>query len=364
MMGTASPFFEVERAAGAVVQTYGGLELPEKFLDPMAECEVARGAAGLIDLSFRASLRFTGPDRTSFLHNMLSNDVKSLRPGTGCYTAVLTQPSKVVADARLFCLEDALLLEVDLRFKDRAREHLEKFLVADEVEIEDLSERETALGVHGPRSADVLEAVTGAKDLPAAEHEHRAVRIGDVPARVARSNWIGETGFDLALPRESATVAWRAIEKAGAAFGLRPVGMVGFNVLRVEAGIPWMGVDFDDSTLALEAGLESAISFTKGCYLGQETVERTHSRGHVNRKLVGLRLDGRMVPRAGAKISKDGGEVGQVTSAVFSPALGSALAMGFVRREVMEPGNRLEIDLPSGRGSAEVVAMPFIRKPG
>ncbi len=361
-MAVASPFLDAERAAGATIQTYGGLELPEKFVDPMAEYEAARAAAGLFDLSFRGSLRFTGSDRTSFLQNMLSADIRALRPGGSCYTAILTQQSKVVADGKVSCFDDSLLLDVDLRFKDRVREHLEKFLVADEVEIEDQSEAETTLGIHGPRAGAVLQAALEGQDLPEAEQEHRSARIGDQSLRIAWSNWTGDKGFDVSIPRQSAAAIWGVVAKAGLPFGLRPIGMVAFNVLRVEAGIPWMGVDFDESSLVLEAGLDRAISFTKGCYLGQETVERTHSRGHVNRKLVGLRFDGRMVPRAGAKVAQDGSEVGRVTSAVFSPAVGSAIGMGYVRREVMNPGSRLQVELPSGTITAEVVAMPFFRR--
>jgi len=308
--------------------------------------EASRGAAALCDFDFRASLVFTGPDRTTFLHNLLSNDVQSLRPGTGCYTTLLTQQSKVVCDANVFCSEDFLRFDVDRALKDRAREHLEKFLVADEVEIDDPSEREAVLGVLGPRAADALRAV-GA-EAPPGDREHRDVEIGGVPAWIARVDWSVDPGFEIIVARGD-------VVRVRAALGLPTAERGDLEILRLEAGIPWPGVDFDESRLVLEAALERGIHFKKGCYLGQEVVERASARGHVNRRLVGLSLEGDRAPLRGARIVRGNDDVGEVTSAVFSPALARAIALGYVRREVMEPGNRLTID----GGIAEVVRLPF-----
>jgi folate-binding protein YgfZ len=360
-MGEAISLLEAERAAGAVIRPYGGVELPEKFADPMQEVERVRAAAGLFDLSFRSRLRFTGADRVDFLHNLLSNDVRSLRAGGGCYATILTRESRVVADANVFCGPEAIFLDVDARRKDRARAHLEQFLVADDVEIEDLAAAEATIGVHGPRAADVIRALLGPDAAPEPEFAHRTARLDGAPIRVARVHHTGDSGFDLWLPRGAAAAAWRALREAGAPSGLVPAGMLALDVLRVEAGIPWVGVDVDESHLVLEAGLERGIHFRKGCYLGQEVVERQSARGHVNRKLVGLRLDEPVVPPAGARIRRDDKEVGEVTSAVFSPRAGTAIALGWVRRESMEPGTRLAIAQGSRYLGAEVVALPFHR---
>lgn len=358
-MAIENPLRDVEHAAGASLQSYGGIELPEKYTDPMAECVIVRASAGLVDLSFRSRLAFTGPDRTTFLHNLLSNDILRLRPGGGCYTTILTQQSKIVADANVFCAEEAMLLDVDARLAARAREHLDTYLIADDVEVDDRAAAEATLGIHGPRSAEILRRALGGGEPPEEELGHRVGAIGGAPVRVARVSWTGDPGFDVWLPREAAVAVWTAILAAGESAGLRPVGMLAFDVLRLEAGIAWPGVDFDESHLVLEAGLERGISFTKGCYLGQEMVERQSARGHVNRRLVGLRIQGRAVPRSGARILRGGEEVGQVTSAAFSPTLGAPVALGYVRREVMEPGNRVEAELGTGSAQAEIVATPF-----
>lgn len=358
-MSSPSPFAELARARGATLRSRAGLELPESFSPLESEYAAARGAAALFDLSFRSGLRFTGADRQTFLHNILSNDVVSLRPGGGCYATLLTQQSKVVSDGYVFCREDSLRLDLDRGRKDRAREHLEKFLIADDVEIDDTTEGDAVLGVFGPRSAAVLGAVGAA--APAAELEHVDTRVGDVVAWVARVDWTGDPGFELVVARSDAEPTWRSLLSAGDPLGLVPAGMAALDVLRLEAGIPWPGVDFDESHLVLEAGLERGISFTKGCYLGQEVVERASSRGHVNRRLVGLRIEGEATPPAGSRLLQRGAECGRITSAVFSPQSRSPIALGYVRRDVQEPGNRLDVEFDGLTARAEVAPLPFYR---
>ena len=317
------------------------------------EYDASRRAAALFDFDFRVSLSFTGPDAAPFLHNLLSNDIASLKPGTGCYATLLTQQSKVVADMNVFRSEDGLRVDVDRELKGRAREHLEKFLVADDVEIEDTSERESALGLLGPRAAEILRAA-GA-EAPAADREHRRTAIGGVDCWIASVDWSGDGGFQIVVERGAVAGVRAAILGAGASMGVLEAGREVLDVLRLEAGIPWPGRDFDESHLVLEAGLERGISFKKGCYLGQEVVERASARGHVNRRLVGLRLEGSTVPPRGALVTRDGAEVGQVTSAALSPALAAPIALGYVRREVKDPGNRLVIE----GTEAVVTALPF-----
>jgi folate-binding protein YgfZ len=342
-------------------RSYGGIELVEAFTDPSEESIAARAGAGLFDLSFRAGLRFTGPDRVTFLHNLLSNDVAALRPGTGCYATLLTRESKVVADADVLCLKDAIRLELDRRVKDRARSHLERFLVADDVEIEDRSGEETSLGVHGPRAPEILAAALPDYDLPRAELEHGPAAIAGAPILVVRDDWTGDPGFDLVVARGDALRVWDAMLAVGSARGLQPAGMAAADILRLEAGRPRIGVDFDETYLVLEAALERGIHFSKGCYLGQEIVERASARGHVNRRLVGLRLEGSVVPQPAARIAAEGTEVGRITSAAYSPHLSSTIALGYVKRAFTEPGCRVSVELPGATAPAVVTALPFYR---
>jgi folate-binding protein YgfZ len=356
-----SPFVELARARGAVVRSYGGHELVETFGDPLKECADVRAAAGIVDLSFQVGLSFSGADRATFLHNLLSNDIVGLRPGSGCYATLLTRESKIVSDARVLCFEDSIRLELDFRVKDRARQHLERFLVADDVEIEDRTESETALGVHGPRAGDVIAAAIPGLALPAVEFAHTLGTIGSAMILVVRVQWTGDPGYDLVVPRSQAADVWKALLSAGAPFGLHPIGMEAANILRVEAGIPWIDVDFDQSNLVLEAALERGINFRKGCYLGQEIVERASARGHVNKRLVGLAVEGGLTPRVESRILYQGRETGRITSAVFSPQLRTPIALGYVRREATAPGTRVEIESSGSAASAVVTELPFYR---
>jgi folate-binding protein YgfZ len=173
--------------------------------------------------------------------------------------------------------------------------------------------------------------------------------------RVAAVTHTGENGYLLFGHPAMASALWEHCRAAGA----EPVGMEALNVLRVEAGIPWYGPDFDDSILISEAGLEAAISYRKGCYLGQEVVERVTARGHVQRKLMGLRCEGDIVPPPQAKLLHADKEVGWITSAVHSPACQSIIALGYVRSECWEAGPELQIAPAAGIATAHVVALPF-----
>jgi folate-binding protein YgfZ len=172
----------------------------------------------------------------------------------------------------------------------------------------------------------------------------------------------GELGYELFCPAAGGADVWDAVRAAGTPAGLEAVGWQALNVLRVEAGIPWYGIDMDPSRIVLEVGLDDAISTTKGCYLGQEVVERASARGHVNRRLTGLRMDTAVVPPPGATVRSDGRDVGVVTSAVDSPALGRPVALAYIRRELLSPGTRVEVGDPGSAGpvlTAEVTSLPF-----
>jgi folate-binding protein YgfZ len=329
--------------------------------DWRSEYDAARTAAGLFELD-RAGLVFTGADRATFLHNMLSNDVLALRPGTGCYATLLTRESKVVADANVLCMEESIRLDLDVRVADRARQHLERFLVADDVEIENRAGAEISLGVHGPRSAQVMEAAAPGQPLPHNELDHLPATIAAAAAVIVRSHWTGEIGFDLIVPSSQAAAVSQALLRAGEPLGLRRGGCAAADVLRLEAGIPRVGVDFDESNLVLEVGLERGIHFRKGCYLGQEIVERASARGHVNKRLVGLRIAAAGAPRRDDRILRSGSEIGRITSAAFSPHLQKPIALGYVKRDASDPGTRVDIATSAGVVSGEVVELPFYPK--
>jgi len=354
------PLAGLYKVQSAVLINDRGIEVPERFTDPLQEYQAVREKVGLIDLSFRVQVRMTGEDRVTFLQGMVSNDIKALQPGDGCAAALLTEQGRIVADLRVYALDTCLLLDVDARIREKMVEALSRFIIADDVEMEDLSDQQTTFALQGPLASEVLTGA-GASISLATEFQHCEAALSGVSVRIVRASSTGEGGYEIYVPTIHAELVWQTLREAGGPFGLLPVGLTALNTLRVEAGIPWYGLDMDEGRIVLEVGLEQAISFHKGCYLGQEVVERATARGHVNRKLSGLVLQGYMPPASGDKLFHDSQEVGWVTSAVVSPRLGRPIALGYVRREHRAPGTQLRIDRQGTPVIAEVAPLPFAR---
>ena len=366
MSGERRPPLEATyRALGAQFAPVRGCLLAERFGEVSAECGAVRAGAGVMDRTERVHLTASGADAKAFLHRMLSNDVAGLQSGQGCYATLLNPQGQMLADLYVLAMEDHLLLETDISAKERVRETLEKFIIADDVTLEDRSQQLAALSVQGPASGQLLRAA-GAVALPGKELNHTWVKLtptspgqDDTPVLVVRLSETGEEGYRLVFAVEYAQNLWEALAAQQKTVPWKPVGHAALNILRTEAGIPWYGVDMDERTLPPEAGLEArAISYTKGCYVGQEIIERIRSRGHVNRRLTGLNLSGEALPAAGTKLLSEGKEVGSITTAVFSPTLRRGIGLGYVRREYLEPGTRLAL----GTGETAAVAeLPFYR---
>jgi len=349
---------------GAKFGSQRGCRVAERYGDVEAEVRAVRTGAGVIDRTDRAFLTASWPDAVSYLHRMTSNEVSGLEPGQGRYALQLDAQGHIIADFHLLRMDDHLLLETDWLRRGPLRAVLEKYIVADDVEMADASEQLAELQVEGPQAGKLLETALSQGVLPGAELNHAWVRFGETPVLVVRVSETGEEGYRLIFVVEYAQNVWEALEAQRRAVDWKPVGHAALNILRTEAGLPWYDADIDERTLPPEAGLEQrAISYTKGCYLGQEVIERIRSRGHVNRKLTGLRLsmDRSALPPAGTKLLFEGKEVGLITTAVHSPTLGAAIALGYVRREHLEPGTKLSVE--SG-GTAEVTALPFYQRRG
>ena len=355
-----TPLSSWHRAHGATLINDRGIELPERFSVPQQEYQAVRERAGLLDLSFRAQVCMTGEDRVSFLQGMISNDVKGLQPGSGCPATLLTEQGRIVADLRVYAVDTALLLDVDTRVKDKMIEALSRFIIADDVEMEDLGERQVVIALQGPLASQIFTAAGVSLALDKS-FQHQEVMLAGAAVRVIRISDTGEEGYEIYTPIEHAEQCWSALHQAGEPLGLQPVGLAALQMLRIEAGIPWYGLDMDEGRIVLEVGLDQAISFKKGCYLGQEVVERASARGHVNRKLSGLHIHGNTVPAVGSKLYYETQDVGWITSTVASPRFGHPIALGYVRREHLTPGTPLRIDSHGTAMIAEVATLPFSR---
>ncbi len=363
-MAVESPFAERERATGAVVVERFGVQVPEHFGDSAQEYKAVRNAVGLIDKSFRGMIKLTGADRLRWLNGQITNDVKELKPGEGKLAAVLTVKGHILADLAAYALPGSIWLDVT---KDRAqvvRDTLDRYIVADDVVAENASDRYAQLMIVGPQARQLMVEAAGPSIADMEAWQHVEARLGPIQVRVISSRWLAMPGYDVIMPIDVAGEVWQALMNLGMSRGLRPVGFAALNHLRVEAGWPWYGVDFDDGNLLMESLTPNHVSFTKGCYIGQEVVIRVEHQGHVNKKLSGLLVSGEVVPSPGADILSGERKVGAVTSAIQSPALNRVIALGYVRREFWEPGTKLRIIAEGQSLDAEVASIPFILAEG
>ncbi len=352
-----SPLADFHLSQGATLAEYHGVAVPARFSDPAAEHHAVRKAAGLFDFSFRAKFAVKGQDRARFLHRIVSNDVANLAAGQGTYATLLNAQGHILSDFRVYCAEDQLLLDTGADLREKTMQGLRRYIVGDRVQIEPLEL--FALAFQGPRSRPLLEKTLHI-DLPALqEYQHFATNYAGFPVRVVRATSTGEEGYEVWVGANGLMGVWGAACGQAPTYDMLSCGVEALESLRIEAGIPRYGAELGEDTMPHEAGLLNAISFTKGCYVGQEIVERTRSRGHANWKLVGLFLDSDRAPQAGEKLLSEGKEMGEITSACVSPTLGKTIALAYVRREVSEPETKLS--LTSGPAGV-VTSLPFYAK--
>lgn len=317
--------------------------------DLAAEHRALVAGCGVVDRAWAGRLEMTGDDRVRFLQGLVTCDVKATAPGGGTFGFITSRKGQVLADLRLLALDDRLWLELPAGRAEAIAEHLGSFKIVDRVEIGPLDR--VPLTVAGPNASAVVTAVAE-EEPPAAEWEHRAASIGGQEVRIVRRGLVGVEAFDLWVRPDGAPGVWDALVEAGAV----PAGFEALETVRVEHGIPRWGAEIGAETLPQETGLEErAVSYSKGCYLGQEIVARIHYRGGVNRGLVALRFPaGAELPAAGAPLLADGRRAGVVGSALRSPTLGP-IGLAIVQLRAAEPGARVEIE---GGGAAEVAEVP------
>lgn len=355
---------EFHAELGANFGAVDACEVVLDYGDARAEHEALQTSAGVLDLSFRSRLCVLGADRVRFLNGQVTNNIKTLKPGTGCYAAITNNKGKLQSDLNIHCLAEELLLDFEPGLAAKVSERLGKFIVADDVQIVDVAAHYGLLSVQGPRSAAALSCLnlfSALPEKPFLSCKATDPTLGELYAmNIPRLNTIG---FDVFVPLPAMAAVADKLIAAAKALGGCACGWTAFESARIEAGIPRFGADMDESNLPQEAAIESrAVSFNKGCYIGQEVINRIRSMGHVNRSLCGLRLDGngQNLPSRGDKLWHEGKEVGFITSATVSFALGSNLAMGYVRKECNAPGTKLQLIHSNSDAEAIIVTLPFV----
>lgn len=315
------------------------------------EYETVSHGAGMRLLDERILIRVCGDDRVSFLHGMCTADIKGMKPGDAAAALLVTEHAHVIADMFVYAIEDdALLLEIDRGAWPSARAHLEKFLVADDVEMDEIDSL-GVLDLEGPGAGELAASLARESwELPPWRHLRAdGARIANVPR-------FGGAARTIIADRESIPGLIEGLRRRDPS--IRDVGAATLEIVRVEHGLARVGVDTGEKTLALEARMERAISFSKGCYVGQETIERATARGALKRRLFGLRIDGTRTPSPGAMVMLDGKEVGRVGSVARSPAMG-IIGLAILHHSAWPEGTRVRIADSAGEITATVADLPF-----
>ncbi|HEX2165543.1 MAG TPA: hypothetical protein VHM02_16495 [Thermoanaerobaculia bacterium] len=325
---------------------------PATAADPAAERRALLAGAALLDRSDAGRLRLGGADRARFLHGLVTCEVKALAEGDGAYGFLTSVQGRVLADLVVLALGDDLWLEVPEGERQAVADHLAKYLIADRVQIAAL--HAVPLSLAGPRAGELLEARIGRGGLPGEPWAHRPIELAGVAARIVRRGVAPVETFDLWLPPGGGPEVAAHLTADGAV----PVSGDAWDVLRVERGVPAFGPDFGPETFPQETGLEeAAVSYSKGCYLGQEIVARIHYRGGVQRGLRGVRFaDAGAPPSSGTPLLAEGRPAGTVGTSVLSPDHGP-IALAILHHRAGAPGTVLEL---AAGGRAEVVALPFV----
>jgi folate-binding protein YgfZ len=335
---------------------YRGARTAARFADPQVEFAALPSGCGVYDLGFRARISLTGGDRVRWLNGMVTNNIRDLASGRGVYAFLLNPQGRILGDMVVYNLGEKLVVETDRSQVEKILGTFDHYIIMDDVEVEDISAAQTALGLAGPKSRAVLNAA--GIEVPELEplqmiSPQCKCDCGCVECTVVRGEDGQRESYEIWLAPQDAFKTWQALLAAGAT----PTGSEALEMQRIAAGVPLYGVDIRERDLPQETEQMRALNFNKGCYVGQEIVERIRSRGNVHRKFTGFLLEGAAAIAADAKITSDEKEVGEITSVatVPTPSGDRTVALGYIRREEGVPGREVTI----GTAKATVVQLPL-----
>ncbi len=357
-----TPLYEIHQALDATfVELHGGWNIPLVYTNCNQEVNMVRYDVGIADISYMSTLCLTGEDRAKFLHRIISNDVENLSVEEGNYATLLTNRGKIISDLRVYIFADKIYISIAPECEQQVYTELDKYIIADDVELSIETGKVGAIALYGPRSAELVESVLnleGLSTLP--EYHSRTCEIDDRWIGCVSAHNIGDYGYHLYTSSDALPWLWdKIIDEKEDIF---PIAWEALETLRIEAGTPRYGTELTDSIFPLEAELEHAIDFEKGCYIGQEIVARMKYRGHPNRLLRGIEIHVDELIRQKAPIFAEDKEVGWITSSVYSSTLDKLIAMGYIRMAYTEEGHSIQIKTSDGRVDGTVVKLPFISR--
>jgi folate-binding protein YgfZ len=347
-----TPLLAEHYAANARIGEFAGCLLPEGFSDFDSEYRTGHDAVAIFDTNWHLTAQFTGRDRVKYLHAITSGNIKDLAQDSGLLALLLSPQGRILAELEIYALDDSILLRSHVSLREQTIGTLKKYILGSQVKLEDATDSFGSFAIEGPRADEVVHDLCGVAVADAPVMGIREINIGGISCRLVRRSHFNQPAAEILASRDTLAQLWRTTGTAVRARGGASIGMIALNSLRLEANVPWFPIDFNDTMIPHEAAVENThISYNKGCYTGQEIVERVRSQGRVNRKRVLLKFSSAQPPLPGAKLRANGAEVGAITSAAYSPASGTAIGMGYARREQHEVGSKMEYD----GGMAEVI---------
>lgn len=355
-----TPFYEIHVELNAKIAPFAGFEMPIQYEGIIAEHKRVRESVGVFDVSHMGEFKVSGKDALKFLQKMTVNDASKLAPGRAQYSVMCYENGGIVDDLLVYNLGDYYMVVVNASNIEKDFEWIKSHIEGD-VKVENISDEVALLAIQGPKSLLTLQKLTDI-DLNQIKYYHFIKgKLADVEMIISRTGYTGELGFELyfeAKP-ELCRKVWDAIMEAGKEFNIAPVGLGARDTLRTEMGYMLYGNDIDETTNPFEAGLDWIVKFDKGDFIGKESLLKIKSEG-LKRKLIGFVLEGRIPPRHGQEIFKNGEKIGYVTSGTFSPILERGIGLGYVEIKFAKPGEKITVIGYGKNLEATTVNPPFV----
>jgi folate-binding protein YgfZ len=364
---TSSPLAAIHQRLGATMTEHAGWSIPAHYGDTLFEYAAVRErGGGLSDHSPRGRILVGGSEAVQFLNGLITNDLKTLATNSWMPAAFPNVQGRLLASVRIVRLPDevtgkndcpAFLIDTEAATHERVLKTIERFTLAGDFRVTDVTYQTALLSVQGSQAAEVMRSVFGeaAAALPAG----KALVQADGPAEltIIRASQVAAEGFEIVVSAAQAGVVWDSLQAAGA----QPVGYDALEILRIEAGVPRYGIDMDETNVVSETGLDEAISYTKGCYVGQEIIARIKYRGHVAKKLTGILFAQGVTVATGAVVKAgDDKEMGRISSVTYSPYLGRTIALGYLKYDYLQPDTSIRVSAGELEKPAQVSMLPFV----
>lgn len=325
---------------------------------PVEYSAVRNGGAGLIDLSSRGRIFVSGSEAVMFLNGLITNDMKTLALNSWMPAAFANVQGRLLAAVRILHRANDFVIDTEGATREAVVTLLDRFTVAGDFHLQDVTDEAPMFSVQGRRAPEIISRVFGDEAASVERHKIVNTQFDDATVTIIRATHTAEDGFEFFINANNGSSLRRALTATGAV----PISNTTFETLRIEAGVPLYGIDMDENNVVTETNMDDAVSFTKGCYLGQEIIVRIKHRGHVAKKLGGVMLAGSIpVARNSKIISRDGKEIGRVTSSAFSPRLDHAIALGYLKYDYLTAGTEVKVATPESETNGTVAELPLVR---